>query len=93
MDDCIVHRLLRLYTVLAVTCLSTELVLDLIILFLSMSGTVAHAGPRKYIGYIEILRLPVKINLLIFRFFVHISTILLVLELVITLISSMIDKH
>ncbi|KAJ3415740.1 E3 ubiquitin-protein ligase rbbp6 [Chytridiales sp. JEL 0842] len=49
-DDCTVHHLLRLYTLMVVACLSIELPLDAVIMGLSMSGTIAKKGPRRYIS-------------------------------------------
>ncbi|KAJ3102402.1 hypothetical protein HDU97_000609 [Phlyctochytrium planicorne] len=49
-EDCTLHRLLKLYTLFVIIVISIQLPLDIIVLFLSMSGTVANPGPRKYLS-------------------------------------------
>ncbi|KAI8847620.1 hypothetical protein BC829DRAFT_490575 [Chytridium lagenaria] len=49
-DDCSLHRLLKAYTLSVIIILSLQVPLDLIIILLSMSGTVAKPGPRRYLS-------------------------------------------
>ncbi|KAJ3212323.1 hypothetical protein HDU67_003894 [Dinochytrium kinnereticum] len=73
-DDCSLHKLLKIYTLSVIIIISIQLPLDIIILILSMMGTVAKPGPRRYLSpFIHISTLVVVAELAIQCFGVYVA--------------------